>query len=87
MREWLIDGRGVDDCGDAYRLAGGRDVFAIEEGAGPVFNGIVVWDFWVPVTLAAVEGDTTACCHRATSYSLAATEEAVFEVIYCRRYT
>ena len=58
--EWLVDGRRVDEGRYAYRLAGGWDVFAVEEGAGPMFDGVVVWNLWVPVTLAAVKRDAAA---------------------------
>ena len=77
----------VDEGGNAHRLARCGDVFVVEEGAGPILDGFIVWDFWIPVTVAAVEGYTAASCQLATSYGLAAAEEAVFKVFYCRRYT
>ena len=85
--ERLVDRRGVDEGGDAYCFAGGWEVLAVEEGAGPILDGVIVWYFWILVTLAAVEGDTAACCQITTSYGLAAAEEAVLKVVYCRRYT
>ena len=85
--ERLVDGRRIDEGWDAYRLARGRDIFTIKEGAGPVLDGVVVRDLRVPVTLATVKCDAAARRHRATSYRLAATEKALLDVIYCRRYT
>ena len=85
--EGLVDGSRVDEGKNAYRLAGSRDVFAVKEGAGPVLDRVIVRYLGVPVTLAAVESYTAACCHRATSYCLAAAEKAVLEVVYSRRYT
>ena len=78
-----VDGEG----GDSYSLAGSWEVVAVKEGAGPILDGVIVRDFWIPVSLAAVEGDTTADSHVAAGNSLTAAKEALFEVIYCWRNT
>ena len=75
--EGLVGGGRVDEGGNAHRLAGSGKVFAVKEGAGPILDGVVVGYFWIPVTLAAIEGDAAACCQLATSYGLVAAEEAV----------
>ena len=82
-----MDGRGVDEWRDSYGLAGGWDVTAIEERAGLVLDGVIVRNFGVPVSLAAVESNTAARCHSAASYGLAAAEKAMFEVFYSGCYT
>ena len=76
----------IDEGGDPYLFAGGRDVFAVEEGAGPVFDGFIVWNLWISVTLATVECCTTASCQFPASYGLSALQEAVLEVSYRRGY-
>ena len=58
--ERLVDGRRVDEGRDAYRLAGSRDIFTIKEGAGPILDGVIVRNIWIPVTLAAVKRDAAA---------------------------
>ena len=73
--------------GDSYSFAGSWEVLAVEEGAGPIFDGIVVGDFGVSVSLAAVKSDTAADSHVAAGNSLAAAKEALFEVVYCWRDT
>ena len=70
----------IDEGGNAYHLAGCRKIFEVEEGVGPILDRIVVRYLSIPVTLAAVEGDAAASCQLATSYGLAAVEEAVFKV-------
>ena len=57
----MIGGGRVDEGGNAYRLAGSRNVFTIKEGAGPILDGVIVRYFRVPVTLAAVESDAATC--------------------------
>ena len=60
---------------------------AVEEGAGPILDGVIVWDFGVPVSLAAVKSNTAVDGHSDVSYGLEAAKETVFEVVYGRRNT
>ena len=56
----LVDWRGVDKWRNSHRLAGSRDVFAVEKGAGPVFDRLHIGDLWIPATLAAVKANAAA---------------------------
>ena len=60
---------------------------AVEEGAGPVLDGVIIRDFGEPVTLAVVESNTAADRHVVAGNSLTTAKEALFEVIYCGCYT
>ena len=53
-----------------------------EEGAGPVLDGVIVRDFGIPVSLAAVESYTAADSHVAAGNSLTAAKEALLEMVY-----
>ena len=53
--EWLVGSLAIDKGGDPYLFVGDRNVFSIRKGDGPVFGGLIVYDFWIPVTLAAVK--------------------------------
>ena len=82
----MIGGGRVDEGRNAHRLAGCGKVFAVEEGAGPILDGVVVWDFGLPVSLAAVKSNAAVDGHGAAGCGLAAAEETMFEVVYGGRY-